>query len=120
MDACAVTLAPEPGLLREFRRRLTRWLEQAGVSDQARHAILLAAHEAAAHGIEHAARERPITVLGRVEQDAHVQLASEERGRGLILMKKLVSEVEIVAEAERTTVRLRWIRGEGHKGTAEG
>ena len=121
-----------PGLLREFRRRLTRWLEQAGVSDQARHAILLAAHEAAAHGIEHAARERPITVLGRVEQDAilievmsagawgaHPQPASDERGRGLILMKKLVSAVEIVAEAERTTVRLRWIRGERHKGNAE-
>lgn len=35
---------PEPVLLREFRRRLTRWLEQGGVSDQARHAILLAGH----------------------------------------------------------------------------
>ena len=35
-------------------------------------------------------------------------------------MKRLVSEVEIVAEAERTTVRLRWICGERHKGRAEG
>ena len=35
-------------------------------------------------------------------------------------MKKHVSEVAIVAEAERTTVRLRWVRGDRHKGTAEG
>lgn len=124
MEAFSLTLAPEPGLLREFRHRLTRWLERAGVSRQARDAILLAAHEAAANGIEHAAREGPVTVLGRVEEDAilieirsagawgaHLHEASDERGRGLILMKQLMSEVEIVAEAERTTVRLRWIRG---------
>ena len=123
MEAFAVTLAPEPGLLQEFRRRLTGWLEKAGVSRQGRDAILLAAHEAAANGIEHAAREGPVTVLGRVEPDAilievmsagrwgaHLHEASDERGRGLILMRRLMSEVEIVAEAERTTVRLRWIR----------
>jgi anti-sigma regulatory factor (Ser/Thr protein kinase) len=123
VEAFAVTLAPEPALLQEFRHRLTRWLEKAAVSRQDRDAILLAAHEAAANGIEHAAREGPVTVLGRIEPDAilievmsagrwgeQLQEASDERGRGLMLMRRLVSEVEIVAEAERTTVRLRWIR----------
>ena len=47
------------------------------------------------------------------------QLASDERRKGLLLMKRLVSEVEIVAEAERTTVRLHWIFKED-KATAEG
>jgi anti-sigma regulatory factor (Ser/Thr protein kinase) len=124
VEAFVVTLAPEPGLLQQFRHRLTRWLEKAGVSRQARDAILLAAHEAAANGIEHAASVGPVTVVGRVDPDAilievtsagawgaHLHEASDERGRGLILMKRLMSQVDIVAEAERTTVRLRWIRG---------
>ena len=61
-----------------------------------------------------------IEVMSGGAWGAHLQLASEERGRGLLLMKKPVSEVAIVAEAERATVRLRWIRGERHKGTADG
>ena len=105
----------------EFRQQLSAWLEAAAVAERARNAILLAAHEAAANAIEHAAA--PVTVVGRVEPDvilievtsagrwrAHPHVMSDERGRGLALMKGLLSDVEILAEEERTIVRLRMIR----------
>ena len=86
---------PEPVLLREFRRRLTRWLEQGGVSDQARHAILLAGHgppqtgracrlRAADHRLGHVEHDAISTeVMSGGAWGAHLQPASEERGRGL-------------------------------------
>jgi anti-sigma regulatory factor (Ser/Thr protein kinase) len=116
------TLPADPGVLKDFRRRLTSWLEAAGVKEE-RDAILLAAHEAAANAIEHAAA--PVTVVGRVEPDvilievtsagrwaAHRQEPSDERGRGVALMRGLLSDVQILAEEERTIVRLRMIRSQ--------
>jgi anti-sigma regulatory factor (Ser/Thr protein kinase) len=118
----AVTLPPDPGSLGDFRRRLTSWLETAGVSEE-RDAILLAAHEAAANAIEYAAV--PVKVVGRAEPDvilievtsagawgAHQHEPSDERGRGIALMRGLLSEVEILAQEERTIVRLRMIRSQ--------
>jgi anti-sigma regulatory factor (Ser/Thr protein kinase) len=123
VERFTATLAPDPALLRDFRHRLTAWLETAGVSDAGRDAILLAAHEAAANAIEHAAL--PATVIGRAERDVvmievtsagrwgvHEQERSDERGRGLALMRGLLSEVEVVVEEDRTIVRLRLIRNE--------
>ena len=116
-------LPPDPGLLRHFRERLGAWLDAAFVTERARAAILLAAHEAAANAIEHAAA--PVTVVGRLEPDvilievtsagrwaAHAQAISDERGRGIALMRGLLSDLEILAEEERTIVRLRMIRSE--------
>ena len=84
--------------------------------------------------VEHASCERPTTVLGHVEHDAistevmsggawgaHLQLASEERGRGLILMKKLLCpRWKSSTKQSGRPVRLRWIRGDRYKGRAEG
>ena len=84
--------------------------------------------------VEHAACERPITVLGHVEHDAilievmsggawgaHLQLASEERGRGLVLMKKLLCpRWKSSPKQSGRPVRLRWIRGDRYTGRAEG
>ena len=114
-------LPADPGLLRHFRQQLAAWLEATFVDERTRDAILLAAHEAAANGIEHGGA--PLSVEGRAEPDvilievksagrwaAHPRVRSDERGRGLDLMRGLVSEVEILAEEERTIVRLRTIR----------
>lgn len=119
------TVPADPGMLREFRHALADWLEAAGVREE-RDAILLAAHEAAANGIQNAAG--PVTVVGRVEPDvilievtsagrwgAQRQEHSDERGRGLPLMRSLLSEVEIVPEKTRTIVRLRMIRSQAQE-----
>jgi len=120
VELFSATLPADPRILRDFRQQLTTWLVGSGVRDRSRHAILLAAHEAAANAIEHAAA--PVTVVGRREPDvilievtsvgrwgAHQQRSSDERGRGVALMKGLLSDVEILAEEERTTVRLRMV-----------
>lgn len=124
-EVFTANLPADPGLLRDFRRQLAAWLDAASVTERARNAILLAAHEAAANAIEHAAA--PVTVVGRVEPDvilievtsagrwaAHPRAISDERGRGIALMKGLLSDVEILAEKERTIVRLRMIRSHTH------
>jgi anti-sigma regulatory factor (Ser/Thr protein kinase) len=116
-------LPRDPGLLRNFRQRLAAWLEATSVDERTRDGILLAAHEAAANAIEHGAA--PLSVVGRLEPDvilievisagrwaAHPQVRSDERGRGLALMRGLVSNVEILLEEERTIVRLRMIRSQ--------
>ena len=124
VERFTATLPADLRILRDFRQQLSTWLEEAGVRDRSWHAILLAAHEAAANAIEHAAA--PVTVVGRLEADvilievtsvgrwgAHQQQGSDERGRGVALMKGLLSDVEILAEEERTTVRLRMVRARG-------
>ena len=125
VERFAATLPADPRALRDFRQQLATWLEEAGVRDRAQQEILLAAHEAAANAIEHAAA--PLTVVGRAEPDvilievtsagrwgAHKQEISDERGRGIALMRSLLSDVEILAEKERTIVRLRKIRSQTH------
>jgi two-component sensor histidine kinase len=80
--------------------------------------LVLAAHEAAANAIEHAASRAPIeirakraapTVLVEVRNHGRWQAArveDEERGRGLKLIGNLVSAVKIEADEQGTTPRL--------------
>jgi len=122
-EVFTANLPPDPGLLRHFRQQLAAWLEATSMDERTRDAILLAAHEAAANAIEHGAA--PLSVEGRVEPDvilievrsagrwaAHPQVRSDERGRGIALMRGLVSNVEILAEDDGTIVRLRMIRSQ--------
>ena len=121
VEVFAAVLASKPGVLRGFRHRLRTWLEVAGVSARGCDAIVLAAHEAAANGVQHATIGEPVTVRGRIEDGSVlIEVGSEglwgarsddrapdERGRGLALMKSLMSSVEILTDEQRTTVRLR-------------
>jgi anti-sigma regulatory factor (Ser/Thr protein kinase) len=124
-DVFSANLAPDPGLLRGFRRQLVAWLEGASLDQQTRDAIVLAAHEATANAIEHGVA--PVSVVGRMEPEvilievisagrwaAHPGMRSDERGRGLSLMRGLLSDVQILAEEERTIVRLRMMRSHTH------
>jgi hypothetical protein len=114
------TLPADPVLLRDFRQRLASWLEAAGVEEE-RDAILLAAHEATANGIQNGAK--PVTIVGRVgphcilievisagRWGAQERELSDERGRGLTIMRAVLSDVEILLEEDRTIVRLRMTR----------
>ena len=105
--------------LRALRHDLTAWLDGihvvGGVSDE----IVLATHEAAANAIEHAEKGSDVTVRGVRDDDKIIIVvmnsgtwkkprpASELRGRGLALMKRLMSELEIQVKSERTVVRMR-------------
>lgn len=81
--------------------------------------IILATHEAAANAIEHAQMGTEVTIRGvRDEGKVVIVVANsgkwkkprsmeEMRGRGLILMKQLMSDLEIQAKSQRTVVRMK-------------
>ena len=86
------TVPADLGMLRDFRHRLTLWLEAAGVREE-RDAILLAAHEAAANGIQNGAG--PVTVVGRVEPDVILIEVTTQDGGERSDKNTLTNEVEV-------------------------
>ena len=87
--------------------------------DDVRDEIILATHEAAANAIEHAQMGTEVIVRG-VRDDHKVLIVisnagawkeprslEEMRGRGLTLMKQLMSDLEIQVKSHRTIVRMR-------------
>jgi anti-sigma regulatory factor (Ser/Thr protein kinase) len=119
MEAFETSLRLDLSLLRGLRHTLAAWLDTAGVADEARESIVLATHEAAVNAIEHAELGTEVAVRG-VRDDAKLivvvantgkwrkpRSADEMRGRGLVLMEQLMSDVEIHVKSGRTTVRMR-------------
>jgi serine/threonine-protein kinase RsbW len=118
MEGFQSTLPPDFAVLAGLRRSLATWLERAGVPDPRRADVVLATHEAAANAIEHAGSAGPVDVRARLAHGAlTVEVsdqgrwkaggpADEERGRGLMLIAGLVSNVEIDTDAGGTTLRL--------------
>ena len=87
-------------------------------------AVVLAVHEAVANGFEHA-NGSPVRIEGGVDDRGLVVeittrgwwVPSEdpgalaEHGRGLILMRGLTDEAEVLVEDESVMIRLRVSRG---------
>jgi serine/threonine-protein kinase RsbW len=111
----------EPALdaLAPLRHSLDAWLVGGGVSEPPRAAIVLATHEAVANAIQHARGPGPVVVYAEADADGVVievtddgrwkppdDPPSEERGRGLNLIRALVSDAQICTGASGTTVRL--------------
>ena len=84
-----------------------------------RAAVVLATHEAVANAIQHAGAPNPVVVRGDADADgvvievsddgrwkAPADPPSEERGRGLTLIRSLVSDAQIRTGARGTTVRI--------------
>ena len=105
--------------LAPLRRRLHEWLEGRGLADPPRAGVVLAAHEAIANAIEHSNSPRPILVRAEASSDGFVieitddgewkipEVPSKiERGRGLDLMRALVSDVKVTSRKAGTTIRL--------------
>jgi anti-sigma regulatory factor (Ser/Thr protein kinase) len=117
MEPFEASLPPDLSRLRELRYELGAWLDRVGVSDRERDAVVLAIHEAAANAIEHA--NGRVTVRGARDEGKLLVVVSNtgrwrgpspakaQRGRGLTLMRALMSDLEIHIEPERTTVRMR-------------
>ncbi len=104
--------------MRELRRGLRAWLESAGVDDDQRYDLLLAACEAATNAIEHAQDPtEPFFDVTSSVDDGHVRITvrdygqwrervpSMDRGRGSTLMSA-VGEIVATPSPEGTTVRI--------------
>jgi anti-sigma regulatory factor (Ser/Thr protein kinase) len=106
--------------LRNVRHALHAWLAGQGAPPDAASDLALAAHEAAANVVEHAYRDRSGDVIVRarrddaellvvVEDEGHWRTPSrtDQRGRGLTVMRSLVNDLVIVPSPSGTTVMLR-------------
>ena len=111
-------LPSDAAALYGFRVRLNDWLRSLSVSDELRVALLLAGHEAAANGVEHSTG--PVTIEGRFANNRVIleitttgkwgalgEPASEERGRGMIILKALVPDLEVIPLDAGNMVRLQ-------------
>jgi serine/threonine-protein kinase RsbW len=105
--------------LRPLRASLNAWLTDAGAAESSRDNLVLATHEAVANAIQHAGSVDPVLVHAREDECGFVidvsdagrwvvrdAPTSEERGRGLQLIHRLVSRADVVAQEGGTTVRL--------------
>lgn len=99
-----------------LRRSLADWLLRAEVEPSASAAVILATHEAAANAMEHAHAAPSVT--GSCDQDRVTVVVrnagewkesdgSEYRGRGLILMRGLMSQVDIGSGPGGSVVRMQ-------------
>jgi anti-sigma regulatory factor (Ser/Thr protein kinase) len=101
------------------RRTLLRFTDRLGLDDERRYALITAAGEALANAVEHAYSGHPGLVYLAVEAGASTLRVtvrddgvwkaarrSEERGRGLPIMRALVDAVDVRAESTHTTVQL--------------
>jgi signal transduction histidine kinase/CheY-like chemotaxis protein len=124
-------LRSEASSVRELRRGLRAWLEHAGVDDDQRYDLLLAACEAATNAIEHAQDPtEPFFDVTSSVDDGHVHITvrdygqwrervpSMDRGRGSTLMSA-VGEIVATPSPEGTTVRIS-SRLTGERSTATG
>ena len=105
--------------LASLRHSLDAWLEGGGMGEPPRAAVVLATHEAVANAIQHAGAPSPVVVRGdadgdgvviEVSDDGHwkppADPPSEERGRGLTLIRSLVSDAQVWTGDRGTTVRI--------------
>jgi anti-sigma regulatory factor (Ser/Thr protein kinase) len=107
------------GALAAMRRSLASWLERTGMPEPPLEAVVLATHEAVVNSIQHAGASGPVEVRAsheldewvvEVEDDGHWKTRDvprpDDRGRGIDLMRALVSRVEIITNGGGTLVRL--------------
>ena len=117
--AIRIEIPAEPLLLRELRRRVGRWLTLRGLDPSARDASLLALSEACNNAIEHAYRNRPGTIsIALSHDDASLEIRvadngewleprpDSSRGRGMLLMRSLMDETDVVSSQNGTEVVL--------------
>lgn len=111
-------LPPDTAQLASLRRSLADWFARAEVEPNASAAVILATHEAVANAMEHAHAE--VVVTGSREQNRVTVVvknsggwkesdSSEYRGRGLILMRGLMSQVDIGSGADGSLVRMQLV-----------
>ncbi len=111
----------EPGELVGARRRVREWLDELGVEASDAQDVVVAVNEAAANVVEHAYADGPgrLGVHARAHGDEIIvsvsdqgrwrpPVASDERGRGILLMRQLMDGVTVDRgdQSHGTTVEL--------------
>jgi anti-sigma regulatory factor (Ser/Thr protein kinase) len=118
-DSFSFDMSPDAGQLASMRALLRRWLKHSSTATETEIAeVLMATGEAAANAIEHAnSGAVPFEVEGAVEAD-EVSITVRDhgtwrennangRGRGLVLMREFMDDVEVASTGEGTTVHMR-------------
>jgi serine/threonine-protein kinase RsbW len=111
-------LARDLSQLRGVRVSIASWLDDAGVNRETRDDILLATHEAVANAIEHAREDGPIMLRGEIGKDAVTVSVSnagdwrppssnDVRGRGLAVIRALMTDVNVEVGAHVSVVMRR-------------
>jgi serine phosphatase RsbU (regulator of sigma subunit)/anti-sigma regulatory factor (Ser/Thr protein kinase) len=112
-------LPAQPEMLSGMRRALRRWLHSQGVGDEDVHAVTLAAGEACANVTEHAYDPGPasfaleatiddgVLTLSVRDEGAWREARGRNRGRGLMLMEKVMEEVQVLRSDAGTEIVMR-------------
>jgi len=121
-----LVLPARPDVLASLRRSIRRWLDACGVEEEDALEIVLACNEAFSNAVEHAygPADGTVDVSAQLEgPDVRVTIRDfgrwraargENRGRGLLLMHKLMDSVHVERQPEGTEVQLtRALRGTG-------
>jgi anti-sigma regulatory factor (Ser/Thr protein kinase)/putative methionine-R-sulfoxide reductase with GAF domain len=108
-----------PESLSSMRRSLGAWLAASGANEDEAYDVLLAVGEAAANAVEHAygpvEEEFELTAEAR-DGDVHVTVADEghwrpargeNRGRGILVMREVMDQVDVESGEGGTVVRMR-------------
>ena len=109
--------------LGDVRRAITDWAERAGLPVELVDELTLASYEAMANAAEHAYAgvvPGPLSVLVRASvTELDVVVADQGkwrvpdagdgfRGRGLVVIRGLATEVAVTTTEQGTTIRMRW------------
>jgi anti-sigma regulatory factor (Ser/Thr protein kinase) len=120
-----VVLAAVPAHITLARHQLTRWLGDIGVSAPRSHDIVLAVNEAVTNAIEHGSScdaSKVVSVHASAHADTLTATVSDsgrwihspppatptQRGRGLILIRALANNVEILRTALGTQLTMQF------------
>jgi anti-sigma regulatory factor (Ser/Thr protein kinase) len=114
------TIDAVPARLAELRATIRTWLAELGVSDELEFDILVATGEACANAIEHAygpaggaievslARSADRLEATIRDEGSWREARGANRGRGLSMMRRLATTVDLIRRADGTEVRLVW------------
>ncbi len=112
-------LPADPSALAPLRRRMGRFLQAAGASEQERFDITLTVSEAAMNAIEHAygpadaefeleaSAVGPVVTVTVRDHGAWRERRSAERGRGLSIIESMMDEVDLAPGPRGTSIRMR-------------
>jgi len=119
IDGYKMSVALDLAHLRGVRRNLRSWLEDVEIPAEERDDIILATHEAVVNAIEHADLASEVMVHGKRHPHSVVIVVSnrgqwesrprgdDARGRGLAMIRGVMSSVDIQARRGRTVIRMR-------------
>ena len=118
-NAIRIQIPAEPLVLRNVRHRVGRWLTMHGLDASARDASVLALSEACNNAIEHGYRNRSGMIsIALSHDDASLEIRvadngewreprpDSSRGRGMLIMRSLMDETDVVSSQDGTEVVL--------------